>query len=298
MIRFASNFTIALARGMLLKVIGWSLLARVDAETLLIGAMFFAFLLFASSTKDFADLLGDALNECETLPLRFGGTGAILLMSTSFVLPWLILPIAAYFGVLSGNAIALSGLGFGLACYGAFIARLLWLQRHDLDDSIRAIRRILALKAPHLETQEVPALDTSAADAGHASCSNPNSAKLSSSTESAARFILRASRRTRSEHDMSLAAAEVQKQLHEHEEIALNVGPVAAASSSSKSAARHRRVASTPLLTGSAASSASNLDGTNIHVAFDENHPAWRHMYFLMMFAQLGLVLSYLAPLF
>jgi hypothetical protein len=277
--RFGSNFTIALARGMLLKVIGWSLLARVDAETMLIGCMFFAFLLFASSTKDFADLLGDAMHGCTTLPLRFGASGAILLMASSFVLPWLALPIGAYFGVLSGHAIALACLGLGLACYGVYISRLLWLQRHDLDDSIRAIRHILILKAPHRQLQE-------------------EQADASRSTASAARSILRASRRTRSEHDLSLAAAEVA--------LVLDVGPVVTSALKSAGARHmHRRSASTPVRNDVAASSASSgaasdlaMDGTVSHVSFDENHPAWRHMYFLMMFAQLGLVLCYLAPLF
>ncbi len=283
--RFGSNFTIALARGMLLKVIGWSLLARVDAETMLIGCMFFAFLLFASSTKDFADLLGDAMHGCTTLPLRFGASGAILLMASSFFLPWLALPIGAYFGLLSGHAIALACLGLGLACYGAYISRLLWLQRHDLDDSIRAIRRILVLKAPHRQLQE-------------------EQADASRSTASAARSILRASRRTRSEHDLSLAAAEVKKQLQPEIALAIDVGPVVTSALKSACARHmHRRSASTPLRNDVAASSASSasgsdLDGTVSHVSFDENHPAWRHMYFLMMFAQLGLVLCYLAPLF
>ena len=37
-----------------------------------IGAVFFLFLLGASSTKDFSDMRGDEAAGCRTLPIRFG----------------------------------------------------------------------------------------------------------------------------------------------------------------------------------------------------------------------------------
>ncbi|MEO1436428.1 MAG: UbiA family prenyltransferase, partial [Bacteroidota bacterium] len=69
----AANVTIASARGVLLKVAGWSAVATIfNVEPWLIGLIFGLFLLGASSTKDFSDLEGDRLGGCITLPVKFG----------------------------------------------------------------------------------------------------------------------------------------------------------------------------------------------------------------------------------
>ena len=52
--------TIAIPRGVLLKVAGWSTVKTVmGVEPWFIGAIFGLFVLGASSTKDFADIEGD-----------------------------------------------------------------------------------------------------------------------------------------------------------------------------------------------------------------------------------------------
>src|ERR1700743_2697051 len=54
-----ANITIAIPRGLLLKVAGWSTVKTiVDREPWFIGAVFCLFLLGAATTKDFADIEG------------------------------------------------------------------------------------------------------------------------------------------------------------------------------------------------------------------------------------------------
>ena len=75
---FAANFTIAVTRGGLLKVAGWSFVASVlCGEAWAIGGVFALFLLGATSTKDFSDMEGDRAHGCITLPdpLRRGARG-------------------------------------------------------------------------------------------------------------------------------------------------------------------------------------------------------------------------------
>ena len=56
-----ANVTIAIPRGVLLKVAGWSAVKTVlGVEPWYIGGIFGLFLLGASTTKDFADMEGDA----------------------------------------------------------------------------------------------------------------------------------------------------------------------------------------------------------------------------------------------
>src|SRR5262245_17204463 len=70
---FWANLTIAVPRGCLLKVAGWSMVASVaHPEPWFIGGVFFLFLLGASTTKDFSDMEGDAAHGCITLPIRYG----------------------------------------------------------------------------------------------------------------------------------------------------------------------------------------------------------------------------------
>ena len=55
-----ANITIAIPRGMLLKVAGWSSVKTIGGlEPWYIGAIFGLFLLGATTTKDFADMEGD-----------------------------------------------------------------------------------------------------------------------------------------------------------------------------------------------------------------------------------------------
>ena len=83
-----ANVTIAIPRGVLLKVAGWSSVKTiVGLEPWYIGAIFGLFLLGASTTKDFADMEGDARGGCRTLPIIYGVRRAAWMISPSFVVP-------------------------------------------------------------------------------------------------------------------------------------------------------------------------------------------------------------------
>jgi len=141
---FLANLTIAIPRGCLLKVGGWSMVASVaHLEPWFIGSIFFLFLLGASSTKDFSDMPGDAAAGCRTLPIRFGVVLAARAIAPFFVVPWLLLPIGALVpnpwaggaAILTGNRWMLSGLGLVLAAWGAYTARLILRDPQALAES-------------------------------------------------------------------------------------------------------------------------------------------------------------------
>ena len=99
-----ANVTIAIPRGVLLKVAGWSAVKTiVGVEPWFIGAIFGLFLLGASTTKDFADMEGDARGGCRTLPIIYGVRRAAWMISPSFVVPFVMIAVGAWTGILTGN---------------------------------------------------------------------------------------------------------------------------------------------------------------------------------------------------
>jgi 4-hydroxybenzoate polyprenyltransferase len=127
-----ANLTIAIPRGCLLKVAGWSIVGSVvHLEPWYIGSIFLLFLLGATSSKDFSDMEGDAAHGCITLPIRLGVERAARLIAPFFCLPWLLIPLGAWlpdpFGggpILTGHRTLLSLLGMALFGWGAWTARL------------------------------------------------------------------------------------------------------------------------------------------------------------------------------
>lgn len=135
-----ANLTIAIPRGTLLFVAGWTAVdgdARLGSMLLwVLGAMYGLFILGAATTKDFADMKGDAAEGCTTLPIRFGVRRSVWIIAPFLVLPWLLLPA----GVLAhGNrtpgGILHAALGFALALWGAWIVRLLLRDPESLTSS-------------------------------------------------------------------------------------------------------------------------------------------------------------------
>lgn len=131
---FLANLTIAIPRGCLLKVAGWSMVASVfHVEPWFIGSIFFLFLVGAASTKDFSDMKGDEAAGCRTLPIRFGVRRAARMIAPFFVVPWLLLPVGAWatdpfapeHRILTGNPWMLTGLGLGLSAWGAYTVYLI-----------------------------------------------------------------------------------------------------------------------------------------------------------------------------
>ena len=128
-----ANVTIAIPRGVLLKVAGWSAVKTVfGAEPWFIGAIFGLFLLGASTTKDFADMEGDARGGCRTLPIIYGVRRAAWMISPSFVLPFLMISAGAFTGVLTGNFFLLQLLSVVMTLYGVFVCYLMLRRPEEL----------------------------------------------------------------------------------------------------------------------------------------------------------------------
>ena len=127
-----ANLTIAIPRGCLLKVAGWTMVARATTlEPWFIGSIFMFFLLGAASTKDFSDIKGDRAGGVRTLPIAIGIRRAAYVIAPFFVLPWLLMPVGAALGILTGNRIALEILGVVLALWGAYTV---WLIVRNPDE--------------------------------------------------------------------------------------------------------------------------------------------------------------------
>jgi 4-hydroxybenzoate polyprenyltransferase len=128
-----ANLTIAIPRGVLLKAAGWSTVKTVvGPEPWYIGAIFGLFLLGASSTKDFADIDGDRAGGCQTLPILYGVKKAAWMIAPFFVLPFGLIPVGVWGGVLTGNSTLLLILGPALVAYGVFTVYLLVRRPEEL----------------------------------------------------------------------------------------------------------------------------------------------------------------------
>lgn len=126
-----ANVTIAVPRGVWLKVAGWGTVAAItEPEAWWIGLIFGAFLLGASSTKDFSDMDGDRASGVFTLPVKYGERKAAWMIAPSFVVPWLLVPLGVRLRVdatplLSGNPWLLDLLAAVLTAWGLYTCRLL-----------------------------------------------------------------------------------------------------------------------------------------------------------------------------
>jgi 4-hydroxybenzoate polyprenyltransferase len=128
-----ANITIAIPRGVLLKVAGWSSVKTiVGIEPWYIGAIFGLFLLGATTTKDFADMEGDRLGGCRTLPIQYGVRRAAWMISPSFVIPFAMINIGSALGILTGNFILLQALGLFMTTYGLYVCYLMLRRPEEL----------------------------------------------------------------------------------------------------------------------------------------------------------------------
>ena len=131
---FLANLTIAIPRGCLLKVAGWSMVASIfHLEPWFIGSIFMLFLAGAATTKDFSDMEGDRAARCLTLPIRYGVRKAAWMIAPFFIFPWLLMPLGAFTRnplepqqtILTGNPYLLAALGIALAIWGSYTCFLL-----------------------------------------------------------------------------------------------------------------------------------------------------------------------------
>ncbi|MGH9143201.1 MAG: UbiA family prenyltransferase [Vicinamibacterales bacterium] len=128
-----ANITIAIPRGVLLKVAGWSSVKTITGlEPWYIGAIFGLFLLGATTTKDFADMEGDRRGGCRTLPLQYGVRRAAWMISPSFVIPFLMINIGAAAHVLTGHFWLLQILGAVMTAYGVYVLYLMLRRPEEL----------------------------------------------------------------------------------------------------------------------------------------------------------------------
>jgi 4-hydroxybenzoate polyprenyltransferase len=128
-----ANVTIAIPRGVLLKVAGWSCVKTIwGAEPWFIGAIFGLFLLGASTTKDFADMEGDARGGCRTLPILYGVRRAAWMISPAFVFPFLLISFGASAGILTGHFWMLQALAAGMTLYGLYVCYLMLRKPEEL----------------------------------------------------------------------------------------------------------------------------------------------------------------------
>ena len=128
-----ANVTIAIPRGTLLKVAGWSSAKTIfGIEPWYIGAIFGLFLLGATTTKDFADMEGDRRGGCRTLPIQYGVRRAAWMISPSFVVPFLMIPFGAWIHVLTGNFWLLQLLGAVMTAYGLYVCYLMLRRPEEL----------------------------------------------------------------------------------------------------------------------------------------------------------------------
>ena len=128
-----ANVTIAIPRGVLLKVAGWSSVKTiVGLEPWYIGAIFGLFLLGASTTKDFADMEGDARGGCRTLHIIYGVRRAAWMISPSFVLPFLMISVGASGRILTGHYALLQLLALVMTAYGVYVCYLMLRRPEDL----------------------------------------------------------------------------------------------------------------------------------------------------------------------
>lgn len=128
-----ANLTIAIPRGTLLKVAGWSTVKTIaGVEPWFIGGIFGLFLLGASTTKDFADMEGDRQGGCRTLPIQFGVRASAWMIAPSFVLPFLMIPAGAWAGVLTGRFWLLQALGAFMSAYGVYVCYLMLRRPEEL----------------------------------------------------------------------------------------------------------------------------------------------------------------------
>jgi geranylgeranylglycerol-phosphate geranylgeranyltransferase len=102
---FLANITIAIPRGVLLKVAGWSTVKTI---------------------------VGDRAGGCTTLPILYGVKHAAWIIAPFFVLPFFLIPLGVTTGILTGNPVLLMILGPALILYGIYTVYLLVRRPEEL----------------------------------------------------------------------------------------------------------------------------------------------------------------------
>lgn len=105
-----SNISIAVPRGMLGLVAAWTITADIgDSAPWLMGSVMAIFLTGSITTKDITDMEGDREFGMMTLPVVYGKKKAILLSAPFLVVPFLLMVLYWYLGLLPGSSIIMAG---------------------------------------------------------------------------------------------------------------------------------------------------------------------------------------------
>jgi len=130
---YLANVVIAIPRGVLLKVAGWSCVRDFGRlEPWYIGTIFGLFLLGATTTKDFADIKGDDAAGFRTLPVVHGPRRAAWMITPFLVLPFLLIPYGVHQGYLTGHPWVLYTLTAVLCSWGLYVSYLMVRRPDDL----------------------------------------------------------------------------------------------------------------------------------------------------------------------
>jgi len=117
-----ANLTVAIPRGFLLPVAGWSTVKSIaTAEPWLLSIPLGLFVFGAISTKDFSDIPGDTAGGCRTLPVQFGVRKTALIIAPFFVFPFLLWALLARMDRLSAAPGGIYLLSAALPLLGAYI---------------------------------------------------------------------------------------------------------------------------------------------------------------------------------
>ncbi len=116
-----AGLTIAIPRGLLLPIAGWSTVKSVlTAEPWLLSLPLGLFVFGASATKDFSDIEGDRAGDCNTLPVRFGVRKTAVIISPFFVLPFFLWAWFTWKGYFSAPSTGLYGMSILFPILGGY----------------------------------------------------------------------------------------------------------------------------------------------------------------------------------
>jgi geranylgeranylglycerol-phosphate geranylgeranyltransferase len=131
-----ASFTVAIPRGFLLPVAGWSTVKTVGvAEPWLLCVPLGLFIFGATSTKDFSDIPGDRAGGCYTLPVKYGVRKTAIIIAPFFVLPFFLWPLMAHYGWLSAWGPGLYCLAAAMSGLGAYIDYVILRRPEELSRS-------------------------------------------------------------------------------------------------------------------------------------------------------------------
>lgn len=115
-----STSTIALCQSWLFLLAGWVIYPFANPWELtfwFIGLVLFTLLIGACGTKDFTEVEGDGKFDMKTLPILYGNEKAAKITGPFFILPFVLIPIGVYMGILVPSALFL----LLLFAYGIYV---------------------------------------------------------------------------------------------------------------------------------------------------------------------------------